>query len=225
MHRWLKRWFPETGVSKPVELETRGESLQIEGLNVSGLMFHNRGMKYGYARVSTDDQNADMQMKALGRAGCKKVFKDEGLSGATTKRPALQRCLKALKDGDTLIVWKLDRLARSLRDLITLIEDFNSRGINFRSLTEDISTTTPGGKLVFHIFAALAEFERGLIIERTRAGMKAARARGVRPGPKPKLTRQQIEHARKLIAEGERRSDVADLFKVGRVTLYRALII
>ena len=147
-----------------------------------------------------------------------------GQARATTKRPALQRCLKGLKDGDTLIVWKLDRLARSLRDLITLIEDFSSRGINFRSLTEDISTTTPGGKLVFHIFAALAEFERGLIIERTRAGMKAARARGVRPGPKPKLTRQQIEHARKLIAEGERRSDVADLFNVGRVTLYRALV-
>jgi DNA invertase Pin-like site-specific DNA recombinase len=180
-------------------------------------------MKYGYARVSTEDQNPALQLAALKRAGCQKVFKDER-TGATTKRPSLLRCLKTLQDGDTLIVWKLDRLARSLRDLIAMVEDFNKRGVHFRSLTEEISTTTPGGKLVFHIFAALAEFERGLIIERTRAGMKAARARGVRPGPKRKLTRQQIDHARKLIEDGKRREDVADLFKVGRVTLYRALV-
>jgi DNA invertase Pin-like site-specific DNA recombinase len=114
-------------------------------------------------------------------------------------------------------------LARSVRDLIAMVDDFNRRGVNFRSLAEEISTTTPGGKLVFHIFAALAEFERGLIIERTRAGMKAARARGVRPGRKRKLSRQQIDHARKLIEDGQRREDVADLFKVGRVTIYRAL--
>jgi DNA invertase Pin-like site-specific DNA recombinase len=181
-------------------------------------------MKYGYARISTIDQNADMQLKALQRAGVQKkdIFKDE-LSGATIKRPALLRCLKKLEPGDTLIVWKLDRLARSLRDLIAMIEDFDRRGVQFRSLTEEISTTTPGGKLTFHIFAALAEFERGIIIERTREGMKAARARGVRSGPKPKLSRQQIDHARKLIEEGKRREDVADLFKVSRATLYRAL--
>jgi DNA invertase Pin-like site-specific DNA recombinase len=180
-------------------------------------------VKYGYARISTIDQNADMQLKALQRAGCQKIFKDEGISGATTKRPALLRCLKTLQDGDTLTVWKLDRLARSLRDLVAMVEDFDKRGVNFRSLTEEISTATAGGKLTFHIFAALAEFERGLIIERTREGMKAARARGVRTGPPPKLTRQQIAHARKLIENGERREDVADLFKVGRTTLYRAL--
>jgi DNA invertase Pin-like site-specific DNA recombinase len=116
---------------------------------------------------------------------------------------------KALDDGDTHTVWKLDRLARSLRDLVAMLDDFNSRGIQFRSLTEEINTTTPGGKLVFHIFAALAEFERGLIIERTREGMKAARARGVKSGPKPKLTRQQIEHARKLIDEGQRHEATA----------------
>jgi|SRR5208283_139390 len=115
-------------------------------------------------------------------------------------------------------------MARSLRHLITMVEGLNKRGINLCSLTEEISTTTSGGKLVLHIFAALAEFERGLIIERTRAGMKAARARGVRPGPKRKLSRQQIDHARKLIEDGKRREDVADLFKVGRVTLYLALI-
>ena len=146
-------------------------------------------MKYGYARVSTEEQNPALQLAALQRARCQKVFKDER-TGATTKRPALLRCLKALQDGDTLIVWKLDRLARSLRDLVTMLDDFHQRGIHFRSLTEDINTTTPGGRLIFHMFAALAEFERGLIIERTRAGMKAARARGVRPGPKPKLSRQ-----------------------------------
>ena len=178
-------------------------------------------MKYGYARVSTEDQNPALQLAALKRAGCRKTFKDE--PRATTKRPALLRCLKTLQDGDTLIVWKLDRLARSLRDLISMLDDFHRRGIHFRSLTEEINTSTPGGKLIFHIFAALAEFERGLIIERTRAGMKAARARGVRSGPKPKLSRLQIEHARKLIEDGQRREDVADLFKVSRVTLYRAL--
>jgi DNA invertase Pin-like site-specific DNA recombinase len=141
-------------------------------------------VKYGYARVSSDDQNADMQLEALIVASCEKIFKDE-LPGATMERPALLRCLRVLDDGDTLTVWKLDRLARSLRDLVAMMDDLNHRGVHFRSLTEEISTTTPGGKLVFHIFAALAEFERGLIIERTRAGMKAARARGVRPGPRP----------------------------------------
>jgi DNA invertase Pin-like site-specific DNA recombinase len=180
-------------------------------------------MKYGYARISTIDQNADMQLKALQRAGCAKVFKDEGISGATTKRPALLRCLKTLDDGDTLVVWKLDRLARSLRDLMAIVEDLNKRGVNIRSLTEEINTTTAGGKLTFHIFAALAEFERGLIIERTREGMKAARERGVKSGPAPKLSRQQITHACKLIEDGQRREDIADLFKVSRTTLYRAL--
>jgi DNA invertase Pin-like site-specific DNA recombinase len=121
-------------------------------------------VRYGYARISTIEQNADMQLKALQRAGCKKIFTDR-LTGATTKRPALLRCLKTLQDGDTLTVWKLDRLARSLRDLIAILEDFDKRGIHFRSLTEEINTATPGGKLIFHIFGALAEFERGLIIE------------------------------------------------------------
>jgi DNA invertase Pin-like site-specific DNA recombinase len=180
-------------------------------------------MQYGYARISTIDQNPALQLDALQRAGCIKIFKDEGISGATAKRPGLVRCLKSVQEGDRLTVWKLDRLARSLRDLVSIVEDFDQRGIQFRSLTEEINTSTPGGKLVFHIFAALAEFERGLIIERTREGMKAARARGVRTGPKPKLTRQQIKHAQRLIDEGQYRQEIADLFKVSRVTLYRAL--
>src|SRR5215469_18278135 len=164
-------------------------------------------MKYRYARISAIDQTLDMQLKALQRAGCKKIFTDRRI-GATTARASLTRCLKTLKDGDTLTVWKLDRLARSLRDLIAMVEDFDKRGIHFRSLTQEINTATPGGKFIFHIFGALAEFERGLIIERTREGMKAARARGVRSGPPPKLDRQQIDHARQLIdQEGKRRED------------------
>ncbi len=163
-------------------------------------------MKYGYARVSTEDQNPALQLAALKKAGCQKTFKDKR-TGATTKRPALLRCFKTLQDRDMLIVWKLDRLARSLRDLVSMLDDFHQRGIHFRSLTEEINTSTPGGMLIFHIFAALVEFERGLIIERTRAGMNAARTRGVRPGPKPKLSGQQIEHSRKLIEDGQRRED------------------
>jgi DNA invertase Pin-like site-specific DNA recombinase len=124
-------------------------------------------MKYGYARISTIDQNADMQLKALQRAGCKKIFTDRR-TGATTKRPALTRCVKTLKDDDTLTVWKLDRLARSLRDLIAMLEDFDKRGIHLRSLTEEINTATVGGKLVFHIFGALAEGES------TRSGRRVA---------------------------------------------------
>jgi DNA invertase Pin-like site-specific DNA recombinase len=180
-------------------------------------------MKYGYARVSTDDQSAALQLAALKRAKCQKVFKDEGLSGATAQRPALARCLKTLKRGDTLTVWKLDRLARSVRDLIAIIEDFNKRGVHFRSLTEDISTATPGGKLVFHIFAAIAEFERGIILERTRAGIEAAKERGVKFGRKNLLKPYQVQHALKLIGQGEGVPDVARTLHCSRATLYRAI--
>jgi len=180
-------------------------------------------LKYGYARVSTDDQTPALQLAPLKKAGCKKIFKDDGLSGATTKRPALQRCLKKLKAGDTLIVWKLDRLGRSLRDLITMLDDFKTRGVKFRSLTEAIDTETPTGRAMWQMIGLLAELERSLISERTRAGAAAAKARGVKFGRKPKLTPQQISQARKLITAGERTQDVADSFKVGRTTLYRAL--
>jgi DNA invertase Pin-like site-specific DNA recombinase len=180
-------------------------------------------VKYGYARVSTDDQNADMQRTALKKAGCTKIFTDDGLSGATINRPALLRCLKKLKTGDTLTVWKLDRLGRSLRDLITMLDSLRDRGIKFRSLTEAIDTTTPTGRAMWQMIGVLAELERSLISERTRAGVKAAKDRGVKFGRKPKLTRQQVQQAVKLIAQGERPADVADSFHVGRTTLYRAL--
>jgi len=180
-------------------------------------------MKYGYARVSTDDQNPAMQLAALKKARCQTVFKGEGLSGATTKRPALLRCLKKLENGDTLIVWKLDRLGRSLRDLITMLDDLRARGVKFHSLTEAIDTATPTGRAMWQMIGVLAELERSLISERTRAGVKAAKRRGVKFGRKVKLTPEQIEHARKLIDKGEARQYIADLFNVGRSTLYRAL--
>jgi DNA invertase Pin-like site-specific DNA recombinase len=181
------------------------------------------GMKYGYARVSTDDQTPALQLAALKKAGCGTIFKDDGLSGATTKRPALLRCLKKLEHGDTLIVWKLDRLGRSLADLIRMLDDFKQRGVKFRSLTEAIDTETPTGRAMWQMIGVLAELERSLISERTRAGVKDAQRRGVKFGRKPKLSSQQKDHARKLIDAGERREDVAALLSVDRTTLYRAL--
>src|SRR5262245_5714190 len=180
-------------------------------------------MKYGYARVSTDDQNTALQLAALKRAGCTTLFTDEGLSGATVKRPALTRCLKALRSGDTLVVWKLDRLGRNLRDLITLLDELRTQGIKFRSLTEHIDTETAAGRAMWQMIGVLAELERSLIAERTRAGVKAAKARGVKFGRKPKLTPQQIKHARELRDQDTPVQEIADLFKVGRSTLYRNL--
>ena len=198
-------------------------ALANQGLASLKSLSQNDGMKYGYARVSTDDQSAAMQLAALKRAKCQRVFKDEGLSGATANRPALSRCLKKLKRGDTLTVWKLDRLARSARDLIAMIEDFNKRGVHFRSLTEDISTATPGGKLVFHVFAAVVEFERGVIAERTRAGIENAKRRNVKFGRKNLLKPYQVQHALTLIGQGEPVPAVARTLHVSRATLYRAL--
>ena len=155
-------------------------------------------MKYGYARVSTDDQKADMQRTALTKAGCSKIFTDDGLSGATIKRPALLRCLKALDRGDSLTVWKLDRLGRSVRDLISILDDLKERGVSFRSLTEAIDTHTPTGRAMWQMIGVMAEFERSLISERTRAGVMDAKRRGVKFGRKPTLTPEQIAHAKEL---------------------------
>src|ERR1700683_3524203 len=179
-------------------------------------------MKYGYDRVSTEDQNPAMQLAALKKAGCAKLFKDE-VTGAHVNRPALTRCLKILQPGDTLIVWKLDRLGRSLRDLIHMLDGFKQQGIKFRSLTEAIDTETPTGRALWQSDGVLAELERSLIVERTRAGMQEARRRGVKFGRRKKLAPAQIAKARKLIESGERVEDVAALWNVGRTTLYRAL--
>src|ERR1700683_5491564 len=148
-------------------------------------------MKYGYARVSTVDRTHALQLAALKKAGCKTIFQDS-LPGATTKRPALLRCLSKLEPGDTLIVWKLDRLGRSLRDLITMLDDLRARGVKFHSLTEAIDTATPTGRAMWQMIGVLAELERSLISERTRAGVKAAQRRGVKFGRKVKLTAEQI---------------------------------
>jgi DNA invertase Pin-like site-specific DNA recombinase len=193
------------------------------GVALSRMSVPQLGMKYGYARVSTDDQKADLQQAALKKDGCKKIFTDDGISGATTKRPALLRCIKTLKRGDTLTVWKLDRLGRSLRDLITMLDDLKQCGVKFHSLTEHIDTDTPTGRAMWQMIGVLAELERSMISERTHAGVKAAKNRGVKFGRRPKLTRQQVQQAVKLIAQGERPADVAESFHVGRTTLYRAL--
>lgn len=138
--------------------------------------------KIGYARVSTDDQNLDLQINALDAAGCTRIFTDKGISGAQSERSGLTAARLALEEGDTLVVWRLDRLGRSLIHLIKLLDELGKQGVHFQSLTENLDTTSAGGRLVFHIMAALAEFERALISERTKAGMKAAKARGVHVG-------------------------------------------
>ena len=179
-------------------------------------------MNLGYARVSTEDQNPDLQLAALKQAGCTRLFTDKA-TGAHVKRPELTKCLKVLVEGDTLVVWKLDRLGRSLRDLIALLDDLKARGVAFRSLTEAIDTTTPTGRAMWQMVGILAELERSLIQERTKAGRLAAVARGVKMGRKPLLSPQQAAHARKLIEQGERHDTVAQSLNVSRRTLYRAL--
>lgn len=179
-------------------------------------------MKYGYARVSTEDQNPAMQLAALKKAGCKTLFKDE-VTGAHVNRPGLARCLKVLETGDTLIVWKLDRLGRNLSDLIRMLDGFKERGIAFRSLTEAIDTETPTGRAMWQMIGVLAELERSLITERTRAGVKAAQRRGVKFGRKPKLTPNRLTHARTLIDQGKTPTEAAKIMGVGRATLYGAL--
>ncbi|MGE0853598.1 MAG: recombinase family protein [Hyphomicrobiaceae bacterium] len=179
-------------------------------------------MLIGYARVSTEDQNLDLQRRALAAAGCDQVFEDQ-VSGAVAERPGLAQALKVLGPGDVLIVWKLDRLGRSLSHLIEVIQGLGQKGAGFRSLSENIDTTTAGGRLVFHMMGALAEFERSLIAERTKAGIAAAKARGVHVGRRKAMNAAQLAHARLLIEGGESPSVVARTLKVGRSTLYRAL--
>jgi DNA invertase Pin-like site-specific DNA recombinase len=170
--------------------------------------------------VSTNDQNTALQRNALECAGCEQIFEDK-ISGKTDNRPGLKRLLKALSTGDTLVVWKLDRLGRSMRHLVTLIEELRQRGINFRSLTDSIDTGTPMGRFFFHVMGALAEMERELIVERTRAGLAAARAEGRIGGRRPKLTAEQWAQAGRLIAAGESRKRVAIIYDVGISTLYK----
>lgn len=178
-------------------------------------------MRIGYARVSTGEQTLDMQMDALEEAGCEKIYSEQ-ISGAADERPELQTCLESLRKGDTLVVWKLDRLGRSMKDLVQKVEDLNERDIDFVSLGEDIDTTSAQGKLTFHIFAAMAEFERNLTRERTMAGLKAARERGNTGGRPPALTEEEITQVQALMKSDDiTTQEICERFDVGKSTLYR----
>jgi DNA invertase Pin-like site-specific DNA recombinase len=179
-------------------------------------------MLVGYARVSTQDQNLDMQIKVLKEAGCKKIFAEKA-TGTRSDRPeylALKEFVRS--EEDTIVVYKLDRLGRSLRHLIQQMQDLKERNVGFRSIQEHIDTTTSGGKLFFHIFAAIAEFERDIIVERTKTGLEAARARGRQGGRPRKLSTSQIDILKKLYADKNNNiADICDSFKISKPTLYR----
>jgi DNA invertase Pin-like site-specific DNA recombinase len=179
-------------------------------------------MLIGYARVSTHEQTLNLQQDALHKAGCNKIFTDTA-SGGKIERIGLDEALEYVRKGDTLVVWRLDRLGRSLPHLITTMTDLLERGIGFKSLTENIDTTTSGGKLIFHIFGALAEFERNLIRERTTAGLTAARARGKKGGRPKILTGKKLSIAQDLYERQHPIAEILQTLKISRATLYRAL--
>lgn len=179
-------------------------------------------MLIGYARVSTQDQNLDLQLDALKSAGCEKVFEDK-VSGTRAERPGLSKTLEMLRDGDTLVVWKLDRLGRSVKHLVDMVGELQKQGVQFKSLTDSIDTGSPSGRFFFHVMASLAEMERELIVERTRAGLDAARRAGRRGGRRIKMTPSKLEAAKKLLATGASIKDVAQNLGVSVPTLYRWL--
>lgn len=177
-------------------------------------------MRVGYARVSGESQDHALQLDALREAGCERII-EETASGAKTDRPQLAMLLNMMREGDVLVVWKLDRLSRSMRQLIETVDDLNKRGIGLKCLTQDIDTTTPGGRLVFGVFAAIAEFERAMIIERTKAGMAAAIKRGVKVGRKKSLSKIEVEGVMARIAQGWTLTDTARELGVHRQTIAR----
>ena len=177
-------------------------------------------MLIGYARVSTSDQKLDLQKDALTAAGCERLYEDQ-ISGLKKDRPGLQKVLDQLREGDTLIVWKLDRLGRSVKDLIVFVESLEKRKIHFKSLTDQIDTTTPQGKFVFNIMASLAQMERELILERTRAGLTAARAKGRIGGRKRLMTQSKIDSAKSLLSQGTPAREVANNLGISIPTLYK----
>lgn len=179
-------------------------------------------MKIGYARISTADQKADLQQDALKAAGCEKIFTDI-MSGAKATRPQLERLKEQLRAGDTVVVWRLDRLGRSLGDLISIVSFFKDKNVQLCSLQENIDTSSAGGVLIFQVFGAIAEFERNLIRERTNAGLSAARARGKVGGRPAKLTESKKDIARKLYAEKVPIAEICETLNIGKSTLYRYL--
>ena len=179
-------------------------------------------VRIGYARVSTLEQEMALQLDALRAAGCDRIFEDRA-SGAKTDRPGLTQALAFVREGDVLVTWKLDRLARSLPNLIETVNQLEECGAGLQSLTEAIDTTTPGGRLIFHVFGALAQFERDLIRERTRAGLSAAASRGRRGGRKPVVTADKLSRAKSLIGKGLTVREAASRLKIGKTALYDAL--
>ena len=178
-------------------------------------------VKIGYARVSTQDQNLDLQLKALKNAGCQKIFREKA-SGTTRQRPEFQRMLDQIRSGDTIVVWKLDRFARSTRDLLNTVETLGEAGAKFQSLSEPwANTTTHAGKMIMTVFAGIAEFERDLIRERTGAGLQAARKRGVQFGRPRKLNPDQARLVSDLLEQGRAVREIARTFKVHEATIYR----
>jgi DNA invertase Pin-like site-specific DNA recombinase len=181
-------------------------------------------MRIGYARVSTEEQNLSLQLDALTAAGCARIYCDEGISAVARERPAFAAALTALQPGDTLVIWKMDRAFRSLLDALKVLEELERRGVNFHSLTDAIDTGTPMGRFVYQIRNAFSELERALIAERTKAGMAAARRRGVHVGRPPKLTSEQIDQVREELRTGTAtRAALAARFRVSQRTLSRAL--
>jgi len=179
-------------------------------------------MLVGYARVSTGDQNLDMQQDALIGAGCTQLFSDK-ITGAAQVKEGLASALSYTRPGDTLVVWKLDRLGRTVKGLIELVDQLKAKKVEFKSLTDGIDTSTSAGRFFFHVMAAMAEMERELIKERTKAGLAAAKARGRKGGRKAKMDPSKIDAARQLLASGGVATDVAKNLSVSRATLYRAL--
>ncbi len=178
-------------------------------------------MNIGYARVSTQDQNLDLQNDALKAAGCENIYTDK-LSGSKTNRPGLEEILGFIRKGDTLVVWRLDRLGRSLKHLIQVLNILDERGVYFKSIQESLDTSTPGGKLIFHVFGALAEFERDIIRERTFAGLAAARSRGRKGGRPRKLSKKQVEMAKNLMKDiSIPIAEICKTLSVSKSTLYR----
>lgn len=177
-------------------------------------------MLIGYARVSTQDQSMNLQKDALAKAGCKEVFEDI-ISGSKSERDGLEKLLKYIRQGDTVVVWKLDRLGRSLKHLIEIVQLFNDRDVGFKSIQENIDTTTASGKLFLHIFGALAEFERELIKERTLAGLKAAAERGRKGGRPRVMDEKKVQQARALHQSQIPIAEICDILKVSKGTLYR----
>lgn len=208
---------PACRQSRQIALEkSRHISLKVTGKRTRTALAY-----IGYARVSTTDQDTALQLDALAGAGCSKVFEDHA-SGVQANRAGLRAALAFMREGDVLVTWKLDRLGRSLPHLIEMVAELGQRGVGFRSITEAIDTTTPSGRLVFHLFGALGQFERDLIQERTRAGLAAAAARGRKGGRKPVITDDKLKRARGMVDKGLTVREIAMRLRVGKTALYKA---